>query len=175
MYAAPNAQPAFCIHSARHEDEPLSRIAKEWLESFFRLGRGSLRSAAGSPRTQADTSLAQFQDALQSAPSRYALRERLARRSGAEALEFLVAVRSFDEATNPLQRYQLLSGIVHRFVRSGAERSIPLTDMSRRAVMTEWSSWDERGRIPRQLRFRALEAATIEVNALVTSGAAAAH
>jgi hypothetical protein len=123
--------------------------------------------ATGSARwdaSQAADALAQFRRVLTNAHARSILREQLAREEGHEALEFLIAVRSFEEAKNALQRFQLLSNLVHRFVGPGAERIIPVSQGCRQAMLTEWTAWAHKERVPAQLPFESLEAAAAEIN-----------
>jgi hypothetical protein len=96
-----------------------------------------------------------------------ALREHLGRRRGAEGLEFLVACRGYDEASNPLQRYQQLRTLIHRFVREHADRPIPLSPACRQQLLTEWARWAHEHRIAHGSKPAALEAAAAEIAAIV--------
>lgn len=95
------------------------------------------------------------------------LREHLGRRRGAEGLEFLVACRGYDEASNPLQRYQQLRTLIHRFVRDHADRPIPLSPACRQQLLKEWAKWSHEHRIAHGLRPAALDAAAVEIEAIV--------
>jgi hypothetical protein len=96
-----------------------------------------------------------------------ALREHLSRRRGAEGLEFLVACRGYDEASNPLQRYQQLRTLIHRFVREHADRPIPLSPTCRQQLLKEWAKWSHEHRIAHGSKPAALEAAAAEIAAIV--------
>lgn len=96
-----------------------------------------------------------------------ALREHLSRRRGAEGLEFLVACRGYDEASNPLQRYQQLRTLIHRFVRDHADRPIPLSPACRQQLLREWAKWSHEHRIAHGSNPAALEAAAAEIAAIV--------
>lgn len=94
-------------------------------------------------------------------------REKLAKREGTECLEFLLACRCFDDAGNALQRYQQMDAIVHRFVRVGAERPLPLPDVLRKQVMAEWALWARESRLPAGAKLQALTAAATVIHDLV--------
>ena len=95
------------------------------------------------------------------------LREHLGRRRGAEGLEFLVACRGYYEASNPLQRYQQLHTLIHRFVREHADRPIPLSPACRQQLLKEWSKWSHEHRIAHGSQPEALDAAAVEIAEIV--------
>lgn len=94
-------------------------------------------------------------------------RERLADRPGAECLEFLLACRCFEVASNGLQRLHLLHSMVHRFIRIGAERPIPLSGPARRRVLAEWAAWTNKARLPMEAKLPGLAAAVAEIRSVV--------
>jgi hypothetical protein len=167
------------MQSARRfiDSIPVLRDAQSLFATMLRRRRSSQSACPTSiaePPTlvQATSNLAQFHDALSEVGLRSVLRERLARGSGNECYEFLIAVRSFEEAVNPLQRYQVLSDLMHRFVSRGAERLVPLSRMCRADLQREWSEWAGKGRVPSRLNLAAVAAAAIEINTLLVVGLA---
>jgi hypothetical protein len=105
-----------------------------------------------------------FQALIGSRRSCAALREHLARQPGEEKLEFLLVYMGFTQVANGLQRFEHLRTIIHRFIRDGSERCIPLSAQSRRRVVREWAPWQSFGRIPEGTRFPSLEAAAEEIH-----------
>jgi hypothetical protein len=105
-----------------------------------------------------------FNSLLSSPLANDALLHHLARKRGGENLEFALACWNFDNVCNPLQRFQQLRNIIHRFVRDNAERSVSLSKGQRANVLTEWCRWSDEGRVPAGLRLRALEAAVAQIH-----------
>jgi hypothetical protein len=147
---------------------PILRAVRPLVASVFRRARPV--ESTESSAAMHDITPVLFQNALTNEHTRSMLRERLSRGSGNECWEFLIAVRSFEEAGNGLQRYQLLTDIVHRFVRPGAQRQIPVSDKCRGDMLREWQPYVDEERIPPRVPFNALAAATIEISTLMVVG-----
>jgi hypothetical protein len=145
--------------SMRNQLHDAMRNARDFLASRM-SGRGNSQPT----NCSSGSSLALFSNALTSVQARSMLREGLERRRGNECFEFLIVASSFKEATNPLQRYQLFSHIVHRFLREGADRQIQVSPNRRDRMLAEWQLWAERNRSPAGLQFDSLDAIVIEVS-----------
>ena len=124
---------------------------------------------AGSTCIEASDSLLYFQSVLSDPSERDALREQLKGEQGSENFEFLLAFRGFEEARNPLQRFQLLSHIVHSFVQERAARQVRLTDECRQQLILELSRWSDAGRVPVGVQLASLEAAAAEINMCIVA------
>jgi hypothetical protein len=110
-----------------------------------------------------------LQSALSNPLARDSLRGHFAdQRAGAD-LEFLLSYWAFRQATNSLQRFQLLSLLIHRFLRPNAERRITLSDDCRRDALLEWGAWHSQDRCPRTASLPALEKAAMEIHDFLSS------
>ena len=128
----------------------------------FDIARGSKMSGA-SAFDPSDTP-AWFQAVISSRCDRAALRERLAAHRGGECLEFLLVYCGLDKSMNSLQRFEHMRGLVHRFVRPGAERAVPLSPKCRQRVVDEWARWEDEGRICKSAVFPAMAEAAREIH-----------
>jgi hypothetical protein len=134
------------------------------------IGRSTRRSRdADSSRLDVDISILRLQNMLDDPSARASLRHYLERRQGAEDLEFLIAFRCFEEARNPLQRFQQLSRVVHLHVREGCPRPASLSSETRLRLMHAWSQWDGGNRIPVEVPLPEFERAASEINTLIVS------
>lgn len=97
-----------------------------------------------------------FQTVIASRRSSAALREHLAHQPGEQRLEFLLVYMGFTQVSNGLQRFEHLRAIIHRFVREGSERCLPLSEDTRRRVLREWAPWNKESRIPEDSAFPCL-------------------
>ncbi|HVZ45013.1 MAG TPA: hypothetical protein VHA82_14480 [Ramlibacter sp.] len=127
------------------------------------------QDASESGIEKAPSSLLEFENALANVHTRSVLRERLERRDGNGCFEFLISARSFQESRNPLQRFQLLRALVHRFVRADAERPLPLSDACRRELLRECGAWIDKERVPAGARLDSLKKATHEIQRLLAA------
>jgi hypothetical protein len=147
-------------HSIRGAAQSLVRRTRSFTSRFGGLGD----EPPVSGQIEVSDSILHFQKALSDPSERDALRHQLKRERGTENLEFLLAFRSFEEAGNPLQRFQLLSHIVHNFVQDRAARQIKLSVYCQQRLVLELSRWSDAGRVPIGVQLAALEAAAAEVN-----------
>lgn len=134
-----------------------------------RLGRSQPPYSRTQPSRVRAGQLLWLDSAMANPLAREALRDHLADCQGAEHLEFLVACSGFQDASNPLQRYQQLRSIIDRFVRDGAERPVPLPQQRREQLLSEWAHWSDGNRLPMHARLRGLDAAVVEVRRLMRS------
>ena len=144
----------------------LAGSLRRFARPLRRVGNGG-GHGSGMPHARRHEDPAWLERVLANPLACTALREYLGRRGGAEALEFLVACRGYDEASNPLQRYQQLRTLIHRFVREHADRPIPLSAACRQQLLMEWAKWSHEHRIAHGSRPAALEAAASEIAEIV--------
>ena len=95
------------------------------------------------------------------------LREHLGRLRGGENLEFLLAYCHFEKSRNPLQRFQQLRSIVHRYLRDNAERPVQLSEKRRVQVLREWDCRSGGSRFSAEARLPGLEEAAAEIHELI--------
>ena len=148
-----------------------------WHSATSRFARMLGRTAPLASRSMDHTSIGSYDDEnlewLERVTAdplvRDVIREHYSRREDGQHLEFLMACSSFENARNPLQRFEQFRNIIHKFVFHGADRTVELSERTRSQLLREWSRWSDGNRLPVGLQLPALVAAAEDVRLQVAS------